>query len=130
MIRDIVLSLPREWRCTVVVERPTQGQYGYPGTPQLHTVADCLVAARRSDEDVAARTYDPETVAWLHAPVGADFASTDTVVVPGPAGTEQELADGTTLQGSGKTIRPWGRFRVTGEPDWTPLGVAVPLGRA
>lgn len=112
MITSIVLGFPAEWRCTVTVERPTSGQWGLPGEPTRHTVPDCMVSAIQSEEEAQSRSDDPDTSAWLYAPVGADFQSIDRVLVPS------------------SPIRPSGWFRVTGKPRSTPLGLVVPLGEA
>lgn len=113
MSRNVVLLLPDEWRCTVTVERPAgTDRFGLPLPPAPpHEVGDCLVAPGASEEDIASRRVDPDTVATLYGPVGADFSSLDTVIVP-PS-----------------PIRPSGRFRVSGEVGRWPLGTTVPLKR-
>ena len=102
---------PPAWRFAASVERPGgRDEFGVPIPGTVHTVADCLISTTASEEQV--RSDSPDTTAWIYAPVGADFRANDMVTVP-----ESPL---------------WlsGRFKVTGRPSPTPLGVSVPLKEA
>src|SRR5699024_7588774 len=99
---------PPAWRVVASVERPAgRDEFGVPIPGTVHTVAECLISTTASEEQV--RSYHPDTTAWICAPVGAEFRANDMVTVP-----ESPL---------------WlsGRFKVTGRPSPTPLGVSVPL---
>ena len=99
---------PPSWRFVAVVERSGgRDEFGVPLPAESHSVADCLISTTASEEQV--RSDHPDTTAWIYAPVGADFRANDVVTVP-----ESPL---------------WlsGRFKVTGRPSPTPLGVSVPL---
>lgn len=106
---------PSSWRCTVTVERPggrdPKGNL-LPGTS--HEVRDCLVTTQTSEEEPQSRAEAPETSAYVYAPAGADFRSTDAVVVP---------------ESVPPRLWPSGRFQVSGDVDFGPLGARVPLRR-
>src|SRR5699024_5932784 len=99
---------PPAWRFVASVERPGgRDEIGVPIPGTVHTVADCLISTTASEEQVL--SDHPDTTAWIYAPVGADFSASDVVTVPE------------------STLWLSGRFKVTGCPSSTPLGVSVPL---
>ena len=104
----ITARFPPSWRTTVTVKRGGGvDRKGIPLPTTEHTVPDCLVSQQGSEEQV--RNDDPSTTCWLYAPPGADFESTDRVVIPdGP-------------------LWPSGEFELTGKPSKFPLGMSVPL---
>ncbi len=106
---------PGEWLVSVTVTRSGgTDRKGNPLPATEHTVDDCLVSTQTSAEEALARSDRPDTTAWLYAPAGADFTSTDTVTVPP----------------SPKRLWPDGVFTVNGRPDVGPLGVRVQLREA
>lgn len=108
---SVTSRFPAHWRCTVTVHRPGgRDPKGNPLPGTTHEVPDCLVEMQGSDEEP--RSDAPDTTAWLRGPAGADFASTDQVVVP---------------ESDPPRLWPSGRFQVTGRPSFGPLGVSVPL---
>lgn len=107
---------PSSWRTPVTVERSGgRDPKGNPLPTTEHTVPDCLVSNQTSAEEALSRSDAPETSAWVYAPPGADFTSTDVVVVP---------------ESVPPRLWPSGRFQVSGEPDFGPLGTRVPLRRS
>lgn len=108
---SVTSLLPSSWRFTVLVERSGgRDEFGVPMPGTSHQVADCLISTTASDEQ--ARSDSPDTTAWIYAPIGADFQANDQVTVP-PS-----------------PLWLSGRFKVTGRPSPTPLGVSVPLKEA
>lgn len=109
---SVVRAFPGWWRCTVTVRRSGgRDPRGNPLPVVEHAVADCMVSTEASAEEAQSRSDAPETSAWLYALPGADFRSSDQVVVPD------------------SPYWPSGQFQVTGEPAKTPLGVRVALRR-
>lgn len=108
MITSATKHFPGGWLFTALVERPGgRDEFGVPIPGTSHEVEDCLISTTASEEQV--RSDDPDTTAWIYAPVGADFKANDLVTVP-PS-----------------PLRLDGKFKVTGRPSPTPLGVSVPL---
>lgn len=108
---SVTSVFPPSWRFVATVERPGgRDEFGVPIPGAEHAVKDCLISTSASEDQV--RSDSPETTAWIYAPVGADFKANDLVTVP-----ESPL---------------WlsGRFKVTGRPSPTPLGMSVPLMEA
>lgn len=106
---------PAAWRTTVTVHRGGgRDPKGNPIPGEDHEVADCLVTTQSSTEEPQSRSEAPETTAYIYAPAGADFRSTDAVTVPESVPPRRW---------------PSGRFQVSGEPGFGPLGVRVPLRR-
>lgn len=105
---SVTSQFPAAWLVTVTVKRGGGADpKGIPLPTTEHTVADCLVSQQGSEEQV--RNDDPSTTCWIYAVPGADFKSTDRVVIPaGP-------------------FWPSGEFEVTGRPSPFPLGMSVPL---
>jgi len=105
---SVTPHFPHEWLVTVTVKRGGGvDPKGIPLPTTEHEVADCLVTQMGSEEQV--RNDDPSTTCWIYAPAGADFASTDRVVIPdGP-------------------MWPSGEFEITGRPSRFPMGLSVPL---
>lgn len=108
MLTSVTRNFPTSWRFTAAVERSGgTDKWGALLPTVTHFVDDCMISSIRSDD--LPRSDDPETTAWIHAPLDADFMATDVVEVPTQPGLLR------------------GRFIVTGRPAPTPLGTAVPL---
>ena len=109
----VTSRFPAEWRVTVTVRRSGgRDPRGNPLPETTHEVEDCLVSTQSSVEEPQSRSEAPDTSAYVYAPAGSDFISTDRIEVPpGP-------------------FWPSGSFQVSGEPDKGPLGVRVPMRRS
>lgn len=107
---NLIDAFPADWRCDVKVKRGSgRNKDGDPTPAAVHVVPGCMVGAR-STSDPTDRSDLTDTAAVLYALPRADFASTDTVVVP----AEHFMA---------------GTYAVDGDPGFWPLGTEVPLRR-
>lgn len=105
----ITQNFPAHWRVTVAVEREgAVDSRGNRGPSTFHDVGDCLVSGQSTEEE--ARRDLPDTEAYLYAPAGANFSHRDIVTIP-----------------EGEHLWPWGKYRVNGQPGFTPLGVRIQL---
>lgn len=108
MLHSITSLFPRSWRFTAQVERSGGTDKRGALLPTTnHAVEDCMISNIRSVD--VPRSDDPETTAWIHGPLDADFMVGDVVHVPQQPGMLH------------------GRYVVTGRPSALPLGTAVPL---
>lgn len=115
-VTSVVQLLPAQWRCTVTVHRSGgRDPRGNPLPGTSHTVANCLISTQSSRDEPQSRSEAPDTMAYLYGPAGADFRSTDDIEVP---------------ESVPPRLWPSGLFHVSGEPDFGPMGVRVPLRRA
>jgi hypothetical protein len=116
MSLSVAERMPPFWRTPVTVRRSGgRDPKGNPLPGSTHTVPDCLISTQSSADEPQSRSEAPETTAYLYAPAGADFRSTDDIEVP---------------ESVPPRLWPSGMFHVSGEPDYTPMGVRVPLRRA
>ena len=112
---SITAQFPAHWRVTVKVHRSGgRDPKGNPLPGTTHEVPDCLVTTQSSQDEPESRSEAPDTSAYVYGPAGGDFRSTDDVEVP---------------ESVPPRLWPSGMFHVSGEPDFGPLGVRVPLRR-
>lgn len=111
MIRSIVSAFPPEWRVVVTVKRGGGlDRHGKVIPASSHTVSDCLIG-EATTEEVERFSTVAALDAVLFAPVRADVRSTDQIDSPASA------------------FAPARRWRVSGEPLFSPLGTKVPLSK-